>query len=173
MIIPSTVVYIASPVSTFQTARYEVNLIRIRRRYSEAEILEPRRLFKSTADWRAKWSSTLEHITELVFFCDESDHYGDGLAFELEDARLRHIPVWYLAPGGLFYPNSLVVHEPGRENPGQSWTVRFSIAAAGYAADFCAALSEEESWRLYEEECEICRAEGCLTLECSCGYGEE
>jgi len=48
-------IYIASPIATYQSPRYDQKLAQIARHFPGAEILQARHLFDSTADWRRRW----------------------------------------------------------------------------------------------------------------------
>jgi len=92
-------IYIASPISTYQTTRYDRMLTEIARHFPRAEILQARHLFQSTADWRRRWPQLLPTLTGLVFFSDVDSTIGLGVWSEIQDAGDR-IPVWFLDDDG-------------------------------------------------------------------------
>lgn len=88
-------VYVASPITTYQTPRYDLKLALIAQHFPRAEILQPRDLFHSTADWRRRWSRILPTLTDLVFFAETDRTIGLGVWSELQDAA-GCILVWFL-----------------------------------------------------------------------------
>lgn len=88
-------VYVASPITTYQTPRYDLKLTLIAQHFPRAEILQPRDLFHSTADWRRRWPRILPTLTDLVFFAETDRTIGLGVWSELQDAA-GCIPVWFL-----------------------------------------------------------------------------
>lgn len=62
-------VYLASPLSTYRTKRYREMFAYCQSTFA-AEILEPKRLFSSSVEWRTNWPKVLACIDHLVFFSD-------------------------------------------------------------------------------------------------------
>ncbi len=107
-------VYIASPISTYQTPRYDRMLTEIAQHYPRAEILQARHLFQSTADWRRRWPQLLPTLTGLVFFSDVDSTIGLGVWSEIQDAADR-IPVWFLDDDGRWHSlDHVAVHVTGQ-----------------------------------------------------------
>lgn len=91
-------VYIASPISTYGTARYDAMVSRVRSHFPESDILPARDLFTSNADWRRKWPVILPTLDAVVFFDDDDGCIGAGTEQEITDAQSAGIPVSFLAP---------------------------------------------------------------------------
>lgn len=96
-------VYVASSLSTFNTPRYDSELVRIRKHFPHAEIVPARGLFSSNAEWKLGWPDLLATIDAIVFFADDDGCVGYGVWTELSDADERGIPIWYQAPHGRLY----------------------------------------------------------------------
>jgi hypothetical protein len=95
-------VYVASPITTYQTPRYDQKLAEIAQHFPRAELLQARCLFRSTADWRRRWPQLLPTLTGLVFFANSDRTVGLGVWSEVQDAVDR-IPVWFLDDGNGWY----------------------------------------------------------------------
>lgn len=91
-------IYVASPISTYTTARYDTMLSRVRSRFPDSHILPARDLFKSNADWRRKWPVILPTLDAVVFFDDDDGCIGAGTEQEIADAQSADIPVSFLTP---------------------------------------------------------------------------
>lgn len=89
-------VYVASPITTYGTPRYDLKLALIAQHFPRAEILQPRHLFQSTAEWQKRWPRILSTLTDLVFFAEIDRTIGLGVWSELQDAADR-LPVWFLS----------------------------------------------------------------------------
>src|SRR4051794_26177684 len=63
-------VYIASPLQTYPTERYDAKIRRLRHHFPNASVLPARDLFASTVDWRQRWPEIVTTLTALVFFDD-------------------------------------------------------------------------------------------------------
>ncbi len=68
-------VYLAAPLSTFATPRYDAALALIRERHPHARILSPRDAFKSNADWLEQWPSIRPTITALYLLTGDGSYY--------------------------------------------------------------------------------------------------
>ncbi len=90
-------VYVASPITTYRTPRYDLKLVLIAQHFPRAEILQPRHLFQSTADWRRRWPRILPTLTDLVFFAETDRTIGLGVWSEPDQDAARCVPVWFLA----------------------------------------------------------------------------
>lgn len=91
-------IYVASPLSTYHTTRYDRMLSRVRECFPESVILPARDLFASNADWRSRWPDILPTLDALVFFDDDAGCIGAGTERELADALAAAIPVYFLTP---------------------------------------------------------------------------
>ncbi len=94
-------VYVASSLSTYKTQEYDRNLERIAGLFPDAEILSPRDLFTSNADWLRKWPGIVSQIDALVFFEDADGFIGYGVWTEINDALAHAIPVSLLRDSSL------------------------------------------------------------------------
>ncbi len=101
----SQVIYLSSPLSTYETRRYGVMLGHCHRLFPGAKVLEPKFLFDSADDWRTKWPGTLAGIDQLVFFHDGNpDWIGAGVLREVHDAFDLGKPIWCLDDDGHLHP---------------------------------------------------------------------
>jgi hypothetical protein len=91
-------IYVASPISTYTTARYDAMLTRVRRHFPASDILPARDLFTSNADWRRTWPVILPTLDAVVFFDDDDGCIGAGTEQEIADAQSAGIPVCFLTP---------------------------------------------------------------------------
>lgn len=96
-------VYVASPITTYGMPRYDLKLVLVAQHFPRAEILQPRELFRSTADWRSRWPQILPTLTDLVFFAETDHTIGLGVWSELQDAA-GVIPVWFLDDDDWWHP---------------------------------------------------------------------
>ncbi len=108
-------VYLASPLSTFWTSRYEKRLNAVRTYFREAEILEPRHLFSSNRCWLDIWPELLPTLDVLVFFTASDGTIGAGTNREIADARRRSLPTFYLDARGLHQRFTLHIIGDGRD----------------------------------------------------------
>lgn len=88
-------VYVASPIQTYATPRYDAMLARLRQLLPQAEVLPARDLFTSNEDWRQRWPVLLPTLDALVFF-DHRGSIGRGVYQEIEDAAAAGLTVFYL-----------------------------------------------------------------------------
>lgn len=91
-------IYVASPISTYTTARYDAMLSRVRSYFPESDILPARDLFESNTDWRRKWPVIVTTLDAVVFFDDDDGCIGAGTEQEITDASSARIPVFFLSP---------------------------------------------------------------------------
>jgi hypothetical protein len=94
------VVYLASSMSTYATARYDAMVEHTRRAFPDAELLSARDLYTSSAHWLSTWPDHLARLTALVFFAETDGSIGKGVYKEIEDALAAGIPVYYLYDSG-------------------------------------------------------------------------
>jgi hypothetical protein len=93
-------VYVASPLSTYRTPRYDAMVARVRVLFPQAEILPAREVFRSNADWRARWACIMPTLAAVVVFPDTGGWIGAGVWKEVHDARNHGIPVYVLDDAG-------------------------------------------------------------------------
>lgn len=94
-------VYVASSLSTYTTPAYDRNIGHIAGLFPDAEILAPRDLFTSNADWLSKWPGIVSQIDALIFFEDAAGYIGLGVWTEISDAIAHAIPVSLLRDSSL------------------------------------------------------------------------
>ncbi|MCL5258699.1 MAG: hypothetical protein M1314_03030 [Firmicutes bacterium] len=107
-------VYLASPIPTFWTSRYEKHLNAVRMYFHEAEILEPRNLFSANRCWLDAWPALLPTLDVLVFFDTPDGTIGAGTAREVTDALRHALPTFCLDAGGLHQRFTLHIVGDGR-----------------------------------------------------------
>ena len=93
---PSGRLYIASPLPTYRTQRYERRLAAIVGQFPGVEILQPRLLFTNNAHWCTARPSLIKTLHGVVVFPDTDGTIGLGTFTEVSDAQTRGIRVWYL-----------------------------------------------------------------------------
>jgi hypothetical protein len=89
-------VYIASPIATFCTPRYDMELQRVRDLLPDADLIPARGAFTNNRDWRARWPALLRTLEAVVFFDDDEGCIGAGTEQEITDAWRAGIPVFFL-----------------------------------------------------------------------------
>jgi len=92
--------YLASPLSTYGTTRYDRILALLRATYPNEPILEPRFLFTRHNDWRSRWPSIVCSIARVVFFANDDRSLGAGVVREIHDARWHGVPTAFAADDG-------------------------------------------------------------------------
>ncbi len=95
--------YVASPVGTYRTERYDRMLARIAARFPDGELVPARGLFASNDDWRRRWPVILGTVDALCVFTDEAGWIGLGVWTEVRDATIRNLPVVVLGDDGAFH----------------------------------------------------------------------
>jgi hypothetical protein len=91
-------VYLSCPVTEFHSERYGAMRSLALTHFPDAELQEPRTLFRSRKDWILRWPELLNSIHAVVFFADPAGWIGRGVALEIDDAQALNVPVWYLTP---------------------------------------------------------------------------
>jgi hypothetical protein len=89
-------VYLACPISEFQSERYEIMRSLVQRHFPGAQLWEPRFLFANRADWIRQWPIVLQTLSNFVFFADPAGWIGKGVAREIAEAEAAGLPIWYL-----------------------------------------------------------------------------
>jgi hypothetical protein len=120
---PARRVYLASPLSTYQTQRYDAVLAQVEAQYPSAELLPARSLFQSTEDWSNRWPELLPTLTDLVFFAAPDGTVGFGVWCEVQDSA-GCIPIWYVDEADRWHPLEDVVLEVTGESLRRFATVR-------------------------------------------------
>lgn len=96
-------VYLASPIGTYHTPRYDRMLAHAGRHFPDASILPARGLYRDVADFKRRWPRLLPTLSALAFFADEAGYIGYGVWTEIRDMRRRGLPVWFLTDDGALY----------------------------------------------------------------------
>jgi hypothetical protein len=94
------IIYIASPVGTYDTPRYDLMIAHAQRAFPDAKLLPARGLYRDRAHWLATWPAHLARLLALVFFTDRDGSIGYGVYKEITDAQARGVPIHYLSDGG-------------------------------------------------------------------------
>jgi hypothetical protein len=92
-------VYLAAPLSTHHSSRYDEAVEVLHRLFPDYGILSSRDMFRSNAEWRAKWALVLTLTDALAFIVDSDGCIGRGVWQEVHDAADRAIPVYLLHDG--------------------------------------------------------------------------
>jgi hypothetical protein len=87
------VVYLACPIALFSTPQYDEIRALIRKRRPRARLVEPKRLWDSTAQWLRDWPHVLPTISALVFFTGD-EGLTPGVEREVDDALAAGLPVY-------------------------------------------------------------------------------
>ena len=102
-------VYIAAPISSFGSPRYERMLGQLREALPEAEMVEARRAFRSNEHWRSHWPEILAGINRLAFLTADDGTIGAGVFQELMDARFAGLTVELITDEGSLLPLEALV----------------------------------------------------------------
>jgi len=100
----SRIVYIASPISTFSTPRYDRMVAHVRARFPDHEILTARGLWESPESWRQLWPLLHPRLTRIIAFSDEDGRVGAGVVQEILDGNAASIPIEFVTEDGRFVP---------------------------------------------------------------------
>lgn len=120
---PPPRIYLASPLSTYRTPRYDAVLALIEARYPHAELLPARSLFQSNEEWRQRWPGLLATLTDLVFFAVPDGSVGLGVWCEVQDAADR-MPVWFVDAADHWHPLDSVALDITGESLARFATIR-------------------------------------------------
>src|SRR5690242_15626639 len=101
-------IYLAAPMGTYYTPRYEWALSQVRTHFPDHELISAREQYSSNADWCARWPAMCSTLSALVFIADPEGWIGLGVWCEIHYAKKMDLPVWYLCDQGL-----LPFHEIG------------------------------------------------------------
>ncbi len=97
-------VYVASPITTYPTRRYERMLARVRARFPDCRVLAARDMGFTPANWPRRWARILLRLDHLIAFPGRSRVIGAGVLKELFDAQVFGIPTHVLTDEGAFIP---------------------------------------------------------------------
>ena len=89
-------VYVASPISTYQSPRYGRALDLIAAHHPGAELLPARWLYADSFDWLECWPAMLATLDGLVYFTAEDRTIGAGVAREVTDVAALGLPIHLL-----------------------------------------------------------------------------
>jgi hypothetical protein len=101
-------VYLAASLPLLGSDGYLDALEAVGRRFPEATVLDPRDLFRDSAEWLWKWPTVVPCITALVFLASEDRTIGAGVFQEVLDARFHFVPIYYLDRRGAFHAQSKI-----------------------------------------------------------------
>jgi len=93
-------IYLASPLPTYGTARYDRTVALVHAKYFGDPLLEPRILFARNEDWRDLWPGTVASIARFVFLANPDHSIGAGVLRELCDARSQGVPIEFASDDG-------------------------------------------------------------------------
>lgn len=102
---PPRRVYVASPMATYRSSRYDRKVEAIIERYPAADLFRARDLYRSNADWQHQWPLLVPTLTDLVFFAEIDGAIGLGVWSELHDAA-GLMPVWFLDDATGWHPRA-------------------------------------------------------------------
>jgi len=112
----SKVVYVAAPMVTYYTDRYERNRERITELFPGAELICPPDgpLYPDGRTFSATFREHVVSCTDLVCFADEDGFLGRGTVTEIAYALRHGKAVWHLTDGGDLEPEpAVVIVDPG------------------------------------------------------------
>ena len=104
--------YLAAPLTTYNTARYDWAVSQARREFPQHVLLSARDLCTSTADWRVKWPRLLPTLDTIVFISEPDGAIGIGVFLEVAQMLARGRPAYYLAEQGRFPIALAYSHRP-------------------------------------------------------------
>lgn len=97
-------VYVASPITTYHTARYDLMLNWITTHFPpQARLVAARDLYTSTNDWLRRWPNILAMVDAVCVFTDEDGWIGRGVWTEMRDAELSGLPVRVIGDDGTLH----------------------------------------------------------------------
>ncbi|MHB9129874.1 MAG: hypothetical protein ACYDBB_02135 [Armatimonadota bacterium] len=130
---PIVRLYVASPITTYQTLRYDRMLTMIRHSFPDCELLPAREMFPNTETWKTSWPTVLACIDALIFFDDGKRIIGRGVYHETLSAHRQGKPIYYLSDDGLVwcYPSGVYLDLIRQSN--QEWArVKIKSRAVQY-----------------------------------------
>jgi len=89
-------VYLASPLSTYHTPRYDHMCDRVRKLFPLAALVPARDCGFTRTTWLPRWQVMLPTLAAVVVFTDDAEWIGKGVWTEITTARITGIPVWFL-----------------------------------------------------------------------------
>ena len=96
-------VYLASPLATYFTPRYDRTLTHAQQHFLGAEIIAARGLYATTQEWQRAWPLLVPTLTALVFFTDPQRWIGYGVWTEIKDAMHQGLSISWLTDNGLLH----------------------------------------------------------------------
>ncbi|MHB8324795.1 MAG: hypothetical protein ACYDEA_03470 [Candidatus Dormibacteria bacterium] len=122
-------VYLASPIPTYWTRRYERHLERLQGLAPAAQIVEPRNLGWDSGAWLAEGREVIAGCDALVAFGLAGGVIGRGVWQELVWARELGLATFHIKLSGPMVPDPVAVQLPG--GSWRSWAV---LKSEGQAA---------------------------------------
>jgi hypothetical protein len=101
-------VYVASPIPTFATTRYDHFLEVVVEHYEDWEVIPARSQWHSNEDWRLGWPALLDTLDVLVGFGEPDGIIGQGTFAEIVEAADAGCEVWIAEQPRRWWPVTLV-----------------------------------------------------------------
>jgi len=121
--------YLASPIPTYGTARYDRIIALVRVMYPNELLLEPCHLLANHEEWRTRWPGIVGSIARLVFFANDDASLGAGVLRELHDARWQNVPIEFASDDGTLV-STYALEFTSADDPAR---VAFVVAQSGGA----------------------------------------
>jgi hypothetical protein len=110
-------VYLASPIATYYTLRYDRMRAHVERLFPGAAIVAARGLYRNSADFLRRWPTIRHSLSTLVFFTDEQQYIGYGVFTEIRDARDGGLPVFFLTDDGILHAlDDVILGQPNEDD---------------------------------------------------------
>lgn len=111
-------IYIASPVSTYTTSRYDKVRELVHTQFPDDVIYAARGMYANSEDWISQWPTIAKRMDICVYFAAADGTYGRGVYHELESFFAAHKPVYYARLKTLVLETTFPLHII---NNGESW----------------------------------------------------
>lgn len=103
-----SLIYLAAPLSTYNSATYEIAMSRLQRRFPSARLLLSRDLFTSIAHFRATYRAVLATVTLPVILTDPAGWLGGGVYTETSYLAHHHVPSIAILPNGVIWTPAIL-----------------------------------------------------------------
>jgi hypothetical protein len=100
-------VYVASPIPTYATTRYDTFLAVVTEHYQDWQVIPAREHWRNNQDWRAGWTPLLDTLDALVAFGEPDGIIGQAFV-EIVDAVDAGCQVWIAEQPRRWWPPNLV-----------------------------------------------------------------